>query len=153
MIKTAKDRTWTARVGPKPCRSGSTSCGLRRMPVSAARFASGGRPPFGLGIPAGSTGSTIAYRSSGKSCLIMPQHISGSTPSFVGDSYCCVFLPGEEEVSVCQLDEFTGNYRRVVIRDCEGGGGERISRIVNARLNSPVVRLPDSLTPERENLV
>ncbi len=54
---------------PQPISLGSISQGrpersTNRMPVSAARFGTRGRPPLGLGRPAGNSGSTTVHRSS-----------------------------------------------------------------------------------------
>lgn len=54
---------------PQPISWGSISQGIplfstNRMPVSAARFGSGRRPPFGLGRSGGSSGSIAAHSSS-----------------------------------------------------------------------------------------
>jgi hypothetical protein len=62
---------------PQPISCGSISQGMplfstNRMPVSAARFGSGGRPPFGLGRSGGSNGSMSAHRSSDTRGLAMP---------------------------------------------------------------------------------
>ena len=43
------------------------------MPVSAARSGTGGRPPFGFGSAAGSSGAMAAQRSSGTRGFAMPQ--------------------------------------------------------------------------------
>jgi hypothetical protein len=55
---------------PQPISRGSISQGMplfstNRMPLSAARCGRGGRPPFGLGRPGGSSGSITVHRSSG----------------------------------------------------------------------------------------
>jgi hypothetical protein len=54
---------------PQPISCGNISHGIpvrstNKMPVSAARFATRGRPPFGLGGSTGSSGSMISHRSS-----------------------------------------------------------------------------------------
>jgi hypothetical protein len=61
---------------PQPISWGSISQGMplrstNRIPVSAARFATRGRPPFGLGGSGGSNGSMIAHSSSGNSSFAM----------------------------------------------------------------------------------
>ena len=61
---------------PQPISWGSISHGIplrstNRMPVSAARFATRGRPPLGLGGSGGSNGSMIAHSSSGNNGLAM----------------------------------------------------------------------------------
>ncbi len=56
---------------PQPISAGRYSHGspvlsTNRMPVSAARSGTGGRPPFGQGLAGGSNGSIILHKSSGK---------------------------------------------------------------------------------------
>lgn len=62
---------------PQPISCGSISQGMpdlrtKRMPVSAARFGTGGRPPFGRGLGGGSRGSISAHSASLTSGLAMP---------------------------------------------------------------------------------
>jgi hypothetical protein len=63
---------------PQPISCGSISQGMplfrtNKMPVSAARCGSGGRPPFSLGRSGGSSGSITAHNSSGiRSLAIHP---------------------------------------------------------------------------------
>src|SRR5215213_973212 len=63
---------------PQPISRGSISHGIpdfstNRMPVSAGRFSTAGRPPFGPGRGGGgSNGPTTAQRSSGSSACAMP---------------------------------------------------------------------------------
>ena len=88
-------RTWCSRAQmPAPCQSRSRrqqlmphpqpiSCGnisqgipdfrTKRMPVSAARSGTGGRPPFGRGPGGGSRGSISAHSASLTSGLAMPR--------------------------------------------------------------------------------
>ena len=71
---------------PQPISWGSISQGMperstNRMPVSAARFGTGGRPPLGLGRSGGRSGSTMAHNSSETSGLLMPSHV-GPTNRF-----------------------------------------------------------------------
>jgi hypothetical protein len=47
-----------------------------RMPISAARSATGGRPPFGLGAAGGSSGATIDHKESGIRGEGIPPHES-----------------------------------------------------------------------------
>jgi hypothetical protein len=61
---------------PQPISCGSISQGMplrstNRIPVSAARFATRGRPPLGLGGSGGSNGSMIAHSSSGSNGFAM----------------------------------------------------------------------------------
>ena len=61
---------------PQPISCGSISQGMpvirtKRMPVSAARSGTRGRPPFGLGGSAGRRGSTTSQSSSGTSGFAM----------------------------------------------------------------------------------
>jgi hypothetical protein len=63
---------------PQPISGGSSSHGMplrstNRMPASAARSGTRGRPPFGFGGSGGSNGSTIAHSSSVTSGGAMPQ--------------------------------------------------------------------------------
>jgi len=63
---------------PQPISRGSISQGMplfstNRMPVSAARCGSGGRPPFGLGRSGGSRGSITVHRSLGTRGLAIHQ--------------------------------------------------------------------------------
>jgi hypothetical protein len=63
---------------PQPISRGSISHGMplrstKRMPASAARFGTRGRPPFGFGGSGGSNGSTIAHSSSVTKRSAMPQ--------------------------------------------------------------------------------
>src|SRR4051812_9380392 len=84
-----------------------------RMPVSASRSPTGGRPPLGLGVRFGSSGSTIAQSSSGRrglamvvisrvsfpgerDAIAMPN--SRSTRSFVRRSYASSMLDSEEVI-------------------------------------------------------
>ncbi len=62
---------------PHPISAGSISQGrpdlnTNKMPLSAARSGTRGRPPFGLGRSGGNSGAIIAHRSSGTSSLAMP---------------------------------------------------------------------------------
>ena len=62
---------------PQPISAGSISQGrpdfsTNKMPVSAARSESRGRPPFGFGRSRGSSGSIAAQRSSGTRGFAMP---------------------------------------------------------------------------------
>ena len=62
---------------PQPISDGNISHAMperrtKRMPVSAARFGTTGRPPFGFGGPGGSNGSTINQSSSDTSGVAMP---------------------------------------------------------------------------------
>jgi hypothetical protein len=62
---------------PQPSSAGSISQGMpdrstNRMPVSAARSGTRGRPPFGLDRSTGNSGFTTAHSSSGRSSLAMP---------------------------------------------------------------------------------
>ena len=70
-----------ARIAPDapcgPSRAASTRCarsspGTNRIPVSAARFSIGGRPPFGRGRGGSRSGAISSQRSSGRSGLAMP---------------------------------------------------------------------------------
>ena len=54
---------------------------MNRMPVSAARFAIGGRPPFGRSRAGGSNGSSTAHRSSGTRVFAMTK--KRTKPRFV----------------------------------------------------------------------
>jgi hypothetical protein len=61
---------------PQPISWGSISHGMplrstKRIPVSAARLATRGRPPLGLGGSGGSSGSMIAHSASGSSGFAM----------------------------------------------------------------------------------
>ena len=62
---------------PQPISGGSISQGrpdfrTKRMPVSAARLGTGGRPPFGRGVGGGGRGSTSVHSASVTSGLAMP---------------------------------------------------------------------------------
>ena len=75
---------------PQPISRGSISQGMplfstNRMPVSAARCGSGGRPPFGPGRSAGSSGSRTAHNSSGtRGLAIYPR----TAPSYRRSTFC-----------------------------------------------------------------
>jgi hypothetical protein len=75
---------------PQPISRGSISQGMplfstNRMPVSAARCGRGGRPPFGLGRSAGSSGSITTHRSSGtRGFAINPR----TAPSYHRSGFC-----------------------------------------------------------------
>jgi len=61
---------------PQPISWGSISHGMplrntNKMPVRTSRFATGGRPPLGLGDSCGSNGSMIAHSSSGNNGFAM----------------------------------------------------------------------------------
>jgi hypothetical protein len=61
---------------PQPISCGSISHGMplrstNRIPLSAARLATRGRPPLGLGGSGGSNGSMIAHSSSGSNGFAM----------------------------------------------------------------------------------
>ena len=63
---------------PQPISCGSISHGMperktKRMPVSAARSGTRGRPPFGFGGSRGSSGSTTAQSASDTRGLLMPR--------------------------------------------------------------------------------
>jgi hypothetical protein len=69
---------------PHPISCGSISQGIplrstNRIPVSATRFGTRGRPPFGLGGSGGSSGSMIAHSPSGSNGFAMRllYHTSG----------------------------------------------------------------------------
>ena len=73
---------------PQPISWGSISQGMperstNRMPVSAARLATRGRPPLGLGGSAGSNGWTMDQSSSVTSALFMPPNY-GHQKEFLG---------------------------------------------------------------------
>ena len=73
---------------PQPISWGSISQGMperstNRMPVSAARLATRGRPPLGLGGSAGSKGWTMDQSSSLTSALFMPLSY-GRADEFLG---------------------------------------------------------------------
>ena len=75
---------------PQPISWGSISQGrsdlsTNRMPVSAARSGTRGRPPFGLGRSVGSSGSTTAHRSSERRGLAMPVESARRHP---GSRFC-----------------------------------------------------------------
>jgi hypothetical protein len=66
---------------PQPISSGSISHGMpdlrtKMIPVRAARSGTRGRPPFGLGGSAGSSGSMISHNSSETSGLAIMPHAS-----------------------------------------------------------------------------
>jgi hypothetical protein len=66
---------------PHPISNGSISQGMpvrrtKRIPVSAARDGTAGRPPFGFGVAGGSRGSMISHKASGRSGLGIPPHES-----------------------------------------------------------------------------
>src|SRR5215218_8452840 len=68
---------------PQPISCGSISQGMplfstKMMPVSAARFGIGGRPPFGLGRSGGNSGSISIHNSSGTRGLAMPARTAPS---------------------------------------------------------------------------
>ncbi len=75
---------------PQPISRGSISQGMplfstNRMPVSAARCGTGGRPPFGLGRSGGSSGSITVHKSSDTRGLAIPgkQPACTDDPGFV----------------------------------------------------------------------
>ncbi len=45
----------------------------KRMPISASRFSTRGRPPFGRGTVGGNNGAISAHRASGNSFLAIPK--------------------------------------------------------------------------------
>lgn len=55
-----------------------------RMPISASRGSTGGRPPFGRARSAGSNGAISAHKSSGSSFLAMRQ----ARPNMVNKRFC-----------------------------------------------------------------
>lgn len=70
---------------PQPISIGSISHGMpvrstNRMPVSAARCATMGRPPFGFAATGGSKGSTIDQRSSDTNSVRMPTRWEQTCP-------------------------------------------------------------------------
>jgi len=70
---------------PQPISCGSISQGrpersTNRMPVSAARSETGGRPPFGRGFGGGKRGSISAHNASGRRGLAMPDQSLRSVP-------------------------------------------------------------------------
>ena len=75
---------------PQPISAGSISQGMpllstNKMPVSAARWEIGGRPPFGFGRSGGISGAISAHRSSDTSGAAMP----ASTRCHPGSSTFC----------------------------------------------------------------
>ena len=72
---------------PHPISAGKHSHGspvlsTNKMPVSAARFGTGGRPPLGRGGSGGSKGATNNQRSSATKSLAMPPQISAKLLRF-----------------------------------------------------------------------
>ena len=75
---------------PQPISWGSISQGMplfstKMMPLSAARFGIGGRPPFGLGRSGGNSGSISIHNSSGTRGLAMPAR---TAPSYRRSRFC-----------------------------------------------------------------
>lgn len=70
---------------PQPISSGSISQGIplrrtNRMPVSAARSGTAGRPPLGLRLRFGNSGSTRAHKSSPTNALFTRRVVTRSDP-------------------------------------------------------------------------
>ena len=75
---------------PQPISCGSISQGMplfstKMMPVSAARFGSGRRPPFGFGRSGGNSGSISIHNPSGTRGLAMPPR---TPPSYRRSQFC-----------------------------------------------------------------
>jgi hypothetical protein len=73
----SRSRRQQVMPDPQPISLGSISQGIpdfstNRMPVSAARSRTGGRPPFGRGRHGGKRGASSAHSASGTSGLTMP---------------------------------------------------------------------------------
>jgi hypothetical protein len=73
----SRSRRQQVMPDPQPISWGSISQGMplfstNRMPLSAARCAIGGRPPFGFGRSGGGSGSITVHNSSGTRGLAMP---------------------------------------------------------------------------------
>jgi hypothetical protein len=77
----SRSRRQQVTPDPHPISGGSISHGMpvrstNRMPVSAARAGTGGRPPFGLGKAGGRSGSMISHSDSDTRGAGIPRHES-----------------------------------------------------------------------------
>jgi hypothetical protein len=86
----ARSRRQHVIPDPQPISGGSISQGMplfstNRMPLRAARCGNGGRPPFGFGRSAGSSGAITAHRSSDTRGLAISP---GTAPSYDRSRFC-----------------------------------------------------------------
>jgi predicted nucleic acid-binding protein len=72
------------------------------MPVNAARDGTGGRPPWGLGEAAGSSGSRISHSDSGKRGAGIPSH--ESDPIRVQGFWKAFLVTSDTDPGVARLD-------------------------------------------------